>query len=130
MTFCNCHISELNNVIVYLLLQVYGRIYRVVEPKRQRLNAATQQLKEKQFQLQEAKDKLAEVSIYYYHTLQFTWISITEWINLMDRISNTGFPPIRENFEKIFQSGKTGCFSQNQGNNFQIREILQQYVDR
>ena len=50
-------------VIVYILLQVYGRVYRVVEPKRQRLNAATQQLKEKQFQLQEAKDKLAEVSI-------------------------------------------------------------------
>ena len=49
-------------MIVDLLLQVYGRIYRVVEPKRQRLNAATSQLKEKQFQLQEAKDKLAEVS--------------------------------------------------------------------
>ncbi len=36
-------------------------MYRVVEPKRQRLNAATAQLKEKQLQLQEAKDKLAEV---------------------------------------------------------------------
>ena len=53
---------NLTIVIVYHLLQVYGRVYRVVEPKRQRLNAATQQLKEKQFQLQEAKDKLAEVS--------------------------------------------------------------------
>ena len=42
-------------------MEVYGRIYRVVEPKRQRLNAATTQLKEKQAQLQEAKDKLAEV---------------------------------------------------------------------
>ena len=36
-------------------------MYRVVEPKRQRLNAAMSQLKEKQYQLQEAKDKLAEV---------------------------------------------------------------------
>ena len=42
-------------------MEVYGRIYRVVEPKRQRLNAAQVQLKEKQSQLQEAKDKLAEV---------------------------------------------------------------------
>lgn len=42
-------------------MQVYGRVYRVVEPKRQRLNAAMAQLNEKQAQLQEAKDKLAEV---------------------------------------------------------------------
>ena len=34
---------------------------RVVEPKRQRLNAAQSQLREKQAMLQEAKDKLAEV---------------------------------------------------------------------
>ena len=62
ITCCKCHICDLNNCDSLHLLQVYGRVYRVVEPKRQRLNAATQQLKEKQFQLQEAKDKLAEVS--------------------------------------------------------------------
>lgn len=44
-------------------MEMYGRIYRVVEPKRQRLQAAQSQLREKQSQLQEAKDKLAEVSI-------------------------------------------------------------------
>lgn len=42
-------------------MDVYGRIYRVVEPKRQRLNAATSQLQEKQNQLAAAKEKLAEV---------------------------------------------------------------------
>jgi dynein heavy chain len=44
-------------------MEMYGRIYRVVEPKRQRLHAAQSALKEKQAQLQEAKDKLAEVCI-------------------------------------------------------------------
>ena len=43
-------------------MEMYGRVYRVVEPKRQRLQAAQAQLAEKQAQLQEAKDKLAEVS--------------------------------------------------------------------
>lgn len=43
-------------------MEVYGRIYRVVEPKKQRLNAAMLQLKEKQDALSEAKAKLAEVS--------------------------------------------------------------------
>lgn len=42
-------------------MDVYGRIYRVVEPKRQRLLAATSQLKEKQDALADAKAKLAEV---------------------------------------------------------------------
>ena len=42
-------------------MEMYGRVFRVVEPKRQRLNAAQSQLKEKQAMLQEAKDKLAEV---------------------------------------------------------------------
>ncbi|XP_053403796.1 dynein axonemal heavy chain 2-like isoform X5 [Mercenaria mercenaria] len=42
-------------------MEVYGRIYRVVEPKKQRLNAAMGQLKEKQDALSEAKAKLAEV---------------------------------------------------------------------
>lgn len=43
-------------------MEVYGRIYRVVEPKRQRLNQATSQLKEKQAILTEAKAKLKEVT--------------------------------------------------------------------
>ena len=43
-------------------MEVYGRIYRVVEPKRKRLSEATQQLKEKQDSLQEARDKLKEVT--------------------------------------------------------------------
>ncbi|KAL3846382.1 hypothetical protein ACJMK2_017380 [Sinanodonta woodiana] len=42
-------------------MEVYGRIYRVVEPKKQRLNAAMSQLKEKQDALTDAKNKLAEV---------------------------------------------------------------------
>ncbi|OAF69166.1 Axonemal beta dynein heavy chain 2 [Intoshia linei] len=42
-------------------MDVYAKIYRVVEPKRQRLNAAQQQLNEKQNQLREAKEKLTEV---------------------------------------------------------------------
>ncbi|ESP04959.1 hypothetical protein LOTGIDRAFT_184938 [Lottia gigantea] len=42
-------------------MEVYGRIYRVVEPKRQRLNGAMTQLKEKQDALSDAQAKLAEV---------------------------------------------------------------------
>lgn len=42
-------------------MEVYGRIYRVVEPKKQRLHAAQSTLKEKQDALAEAKSKLAEV---------------------------------------------------------------------
>lgn len=45
-------------------MEMYGRIYRVVEPKRQRLHGAQSTLKEKQNQLQEAKNKLAEVSFH------------------------------------------------------------------
>ena len=45
-------------------MEVYGRIYRVVEPKKQRLNAAMVQLKEKQDALSEAKAKLAEVEYF------------------------------------------------------------------
>lgn len=41
--------------------QVYGRIYRVVEPKRARLNEAMTQLEEKQTSLAEAQSKLREV---------------------------------------------------------------------
>lgn len=42
-------------------MEMYGRIYRVVEPKKLKLNAAMSQLKEKQDALAEAKRKLAEV---------------------------------------------------------------------
>lgn len=44
-------------------MEVYGRIFRIVEPKRQRLLAAQAQLNEKEAQLKEAMDKLAEVTI-------------------------------------------------------------------
>lgn len=43
-------------------MEVYGRIYRVVEPKKQRLAQATSQLQEKQAVLAEAKAKLKEVT--------------------------------------------------------------------
>lgn len=43
--------------------QVYGRIYRVVEPKRARLHGAMTQLAEKQASLAEAQGKLREVSM-------------------------------------------------------------------
>ena len=43
-------------------MEVYGRVYRVVEPKKQRLNQATNQLKEKQAILADAKAKLKEVN--------------------------------------------------------------------
>uniref|UniRef100_H2ZI81 Dynein axonemal heavy chain 2 n=1 Tax=Ciona savignyi TaxID=51511 RepID=H2ZI81_CIOSA len=43
-------------------MELFGRIYRVVEPKRQRLDAAMEQLKEKQASLAEAKRKLEEVT--------------------------------------------------------------------
>lgn len=42
--------------------QVYGRLYRVVEPKRAKLNEAMTQLAEKQASLAEAQTKLQEVS--------------------------------------------------------------------
>ena len=42
-------------------MEVYGRIYRVVEPKKQRLANATSQLEEKQKVLAEARAKLKEV---------------------------------------------------------------------
>jgi hypothetical protein len=44
-------------------MESYGRIYRIVEPKRQKLNKAMAALKEKQDMLAEAQAKLAEVSI-------------------------------------------------------------------
>ncbi|KAM4612372.1 dynein axonemal heavy chain 2 [Polymixia lowei] len=42
-------------------MEVYGRIYRVVEPKRARLHGATAQLAEKRAALAEAQNKLREV---------------------------------------------------------------------
>ncbi|XP_028285542.1 dynein heavy chain 2, axonemal [Parambassis ranga] len=42
-------------------MEVYGRVFRVVEPKRAQLNAATSQLKEKQAALAEAQNKLQEL---------------------------------------------------------------------
>ena len=42
-------------------MELYGRLFRIVEPKRQRLNAAKAQLAEKEAQLQDAKKKLQEV---------------------------------------------------------------------
>lgn len=44
-------------------LQVYGRIYRIVEPKQALLKAATEQLEEKQAALAAAQEKLQEVPI-------------------------------------------------------------------
>lgn len=43
-------------------MEIYGRIYRVVEPKKQRLANATSQLEEKQKTLSDAKQKLKEVT--------------------------------------------------------------------
>ena len=43
-------------------MEIYGRIFRVVEPKKQRLANATSQLNEKQRTLSEAKAKLKEVT--------------------------------------------------------------------
>uniref|UniRef100_F1ST22 Dynein axonemal heavy chain 2 n=1 Tax=Sus scrofa TaxID=9823 RepID=F1ST22_PIG len=43
-------------------MELYGRLYRVVEPKRVRLNAALAQLQEKQAALAEAQEKLREVA--------------------------------------------------------------------
>ena len=49
-------------------MENYGRIFRVVEPKKQRLEAAQSQLKENQKMLAEAKAKLSEVTILFtYH---------------------------------------------------------------
>ncbi|KAG7496340.1 dynein heavy chain 2, axonemal [Solea senegalensis] len=43
-------------------MEVYGRVYRVVEPKRAQLNSAMSQLAEKQAALAEAQNKLREVA--------------------------------------------------------------------
>lgn len=51
------------------MCQVYGRIYRVVEPKRARLHGAMTQLAEKQASLAEAQGKLREVMLSIYPEL-------------------------------------------------------------
>ncbi|XP_076323890.1 dynein axonemal heavy chain 2-like [Tachypleus tridentatus] len=43
-------------------MEVYGKVYRIVEPKRQRLYTAESQLAEKQAALSEAKNKLLELN--------------------------------------------------------------------
>jgi dynein heavy chain len=43
-------------------MEMYGRVFRVVQPKQQRLNVAMKQLNEKQDALAEAQEKLKEVS--------------------------------------------------------------------
>lgn len=42
-------------------MEVYGRVYRVVEPKKKKLEQANKQLAEKQATLHEAKEKLREL---------------------------------------------------------------------
>lgn len=42
-------------------MEIYGRVYRVVEPKKKKLEQANKQLAEKQATLHEAKEKLREV---------------------------------------------------------------------
>jgi dynein heavy chain len=44
-------------------MEMYGRVFRVVQPKQQRLNVAMKQLNEKQEALAEAQEKLKEVCI-------------------------------------------------------------------
>ena len=56
-------------------MEVYGRIYRVVEPKKQRLAQATSQLQEKQAVLADAKAKLKEVG--------HPGVFITTWIQFL-----------------------------------------------
>ena len=50
-------------------MDVYGRIYRVVEPKKIRLQNAQAQLEEKQRSFAEAKAKLKEVCTLPFHLL-------------------------------------------------------------
>lgn len=50
-------------MVGFLRSQMYGRIYRVVEPKRARMNAALAQLAEKQAAQAEAQARLREVSV-------------------------------------------------------------------
>ena len=62
-------------------MEVYGRIYRVVEPRRQRLNQATSQLKEKQAILTEVKAKVKKVILEHYKRQWNCQLKIYELIN-------------------------------------------------
>lgn len=56
-------LSLIKNVCAFIFeLQVYGRIYRIVEPKQALLKTATEQLEEKQAALAAAEEKLQEVA--------------------------------------------------------------------
>ena len=72
-------------------MELYGRIFRVVEPKRQRLNAAMEQLAEKQASLQAAKDKLAAVNAKIEELKQ----DVCLYINFMKAIISVKFSSIR-----------------------------------
>ena len=63
-------------------MEVYGRIYRVVEPKKQRLAQATSQLQEKQAVLAEAKAKLKEVG-------KFCSLKRTFWVRGICRVATS-----------------------------------------
>ncbi|XP_018428368.1 PREDICTED: dynein heavy chain 2, axonemal [Nanorana parkeri] len=51
-------------------MEMYGRIFRVIEPKRARMNAAMAQLEEKQASLAEAQNKLREKTIHWEETVK------------------------------------------------------------
>ena len=57
-------------------MEVYGRIYRVVEPKKQRLADAESQLRSKQRSLAEAKEELKEVieALFFWLSSNLSWI--------------------------------------------------------
>jgi dynein heavy chain len=48
-------------------MELYGQIFRVVQPKRERYNQAMSQLKEKQDALADAKKKLDDVNNFSYY---------------------------------------------------------------
>lgn len=56
-------VQSSGSVVCVLGLQVYGRVYRIVEPKQALLQAATSQLEEKQAALAAAQNKLQEVEL-------------------------------------------------------------------
>lgn len=57
-------LSLSKNVCAFIFeLQVYGRIYRIVEPKQALLKTVTEQLEEKQAALAAAQEKLQEVAL-------------------------------------------------------------------
>ena len=55
-------------------MELYGQIFRVVQPKKERYNQAMSLLKEKQEALADAKRKLDEVPILYHLYIIFSMI--------------------------------------------------------